>query len=222
MAAQPSTQGWPKGLTLVVDYLTVDEETALVNSLDELPWLGEIQRRTQQYGYHYSYRKQRVDDTPVPPLPACVRFLLDRFQDDHVPLVAHQLIINEYQPGEQIKPHIDSTTDWGDCVVSLSLLDDWDMIFTHPGHVRFIVRVHSSSERNASPRSMAFARRWRAGHVASPSPFASTRKRPRCPPHQRHEHNQLARPMKATTLHVTPPLLNRFIYKGGAPWVDPS
>ncbi|ELR17529.1 alkB, alkylation repair protein, putative [Acanthamoeba castellanii str. Neff] len=135
MAAQPSTQGWPKGLTLVVDYLTVDEETALVNSLDELPWLGEIQRRTQQYGYHYSYRKQRVDDTPVPPLPACVRFLLDRFQDDHVPLVAHQLIINEYQPGEQIKPHIDSTTDWGDCVVSLSLLDDWDMIFTHPGHV---------------------------------------------------------------------------------------
>lgn len=135
MAAQPSTQGWPKGLALVADYLTVDEETALVNALDELPWLGEIQRRTQQYGYHYSYRKQRVDDTPVPPLPACVHFLLDRFQDDHrVPLVAHQLIINEYQPGEQIKPHIDSTTDWGDCVVSLSLLDDWDMIFTHPGH----------------------------------------------------------------------------------------
>jgi hypothetical protein len=99
MAGQPATQGWPTGLTLVADYLTVDEETALVNALDELPWLGEIQRRTQQYGHHYSYRKQRVDDTPVPPLPACVHFLLDRLQEDHrVPLVAHQLIINEVPP----------------------------------------------------------------------------------------------------------------------------
>lgn len=40
-----------------------------------------------------------------------------------------QTIINSYEPGEEIKPHIDSTEDWAGCVASLSLLDDWTMTF---------------------------------------------------------------------------------------------
>jgi hypothetical protein len=87
----------PRGLVLIENYITPDEEAALVQAVDELPWLGEIQRRTQQYGYHFSFHKRGVDDAPVPPFPACFRSLVDeRFlPDPRVPLAPNQLLINE-------------------------------------------------------------------------------------------------------------------------------
>lgn len=40
---------WPKGLALWEEYITTEEEAALVREIDALPWVHEIQRRTQQF-----------------------------------------------------------------------------------------------------------------------------------------------------------------------------
>lgn len=47
-AADGYPQGWPRGLTLLRDFVSEEEEASLVRDIDEMPWLSEIQRRTQQ------------------------------------------------------------------------------------------------------------------------------------------------------------------------------
>ncbi|GAM26908.1 hypothetical protein SAMD00019534_100830 [Acytostelium subglobosum LB1] len=126
----------PPGLSLLTDFITEEEERILVDNIDKSEWKTEIARRTQQYGYHYCYRLRGVDELDdqgqpmTPPIPQYLQFLVDRLAaTPQIPVGMDQIIINEYEPGQQIKPHIDSTKDWDACVVSLSCLSDWRMVF---------------------------------------------------------------------------------------------
>ena len=50
-----------QGLRYVPDYLDQEAHERLVEVLDGQPWLGDLSRRVQHYGYRYDYKARKVD-----------------------------------------------------------------------------------------------------------------------------------------------------------------
>ncbi|RKP36096.1 hypothetical protein BJ085DRAFT_19381 [Dimargaris cristalligena] len=128
------------GLSMYPEFIGPDEQTALMATLDGLPWSGlgvgpnpELKRRTQQRGCTFSFRYRKAI-TSTEPLPGWARDLVARL----APLTTmkdalNSIIINEYQPGQGIMPHVDSLTAFGDTVFALSLLSPCVMTFDRVG-----------------------------------------------------------------------------------------
>lgn len=87
------------------------------------PWLNDLQRRVQHYGYRYDYRARAVDrDMYLGALPSWSQPLARRLQSDGVfSKLPDQLIVNEYEPGQGISAHIDCVPCFGPVIASLSL-----------------------------------------------------------------------------------------------------
>lgn len=111
------------GLTYAAGYLTPTDETLLLAAVDAAPWRADLKRRVQHYGYRYDYTARTVDPSMyLGPLPAWSQPLADRLTaDGHMPAVADQLIVNEYEPGQGIGPHVDCVPCFGPVVCSLTL-----------------------------------------------------------------------------------------------------
>jgi len=112
-----------RGLSYTAGYLTAEEQQRLLATIDGLPWLGDLRRRVQHYGYRYDYSRRSVDrDLYLGPLPDWAAELAERLRlDGHVPRDLNQLIVNEYLPGQGISPHVDCIPCFADTVLSLSL-----------------------------------------------------------------------------------------------------
>lgn len=109
------------GLKLFESIMSVDEETALIASVDSEPWNKSLSRRTQHYGYIYDYasKSAATETTPIPPW---CDFLVDRLLDMGILKVKpDQMIVNEYIPGQGIYPHVDDVRSFEDGIVSVSL-----------------------------------------------------------------------------------------------------
>ncbi len=107
------------GLGYVEDYVTRDEERALLDAIDREPWLTEWARRRQIYGT--SYGSAKAEAQVLGPLPAWVAPLAERvvregFLADEVVNV----VVNEYTPGQGIGLHHDFP-GFGPTVVAVSL-----------------------------------------------------------------------------------------------------
>jgi len=121
------------GLSYIPDFIDAQTEKSLICSIDEHPWITDLKRRVQHYGYRYDYKARnvtpnlRLGDIPGWLMPSCERLknenLFQRIPD--------QVIINEYQPGQGIAPHIDCIPCFGDTVASLSLGSSCVMNFIH-------------------------------------------------------------------------------------------
>jgi alkylated DNA repair dioxygenase AlkB len=124
----------PPGARVVPDYLTVEQETALLAEIDARPWLTDLKRRVQHYGYRYDYRSKGVDvSRRLGGLPDWAAVLAARLQADGlIEAVPDQLIVNEYEPGQGIARHVDHVRNFGPTVVSLSLGSGCEMEFGHP------------------------------------------------------------------------------------------
>jgi alkylated DNA repair dioxygenase AlkB len=111
------------GLTYISEYLRAGEQEELLALVDSLPWLGDLKRRVQHYGYRYDYTKRNVDrELYLGPLPPWAQTLADRLhRDGYVPQMFNQLIVNEYLPGQGISPHVDCVPCFGETIVSVSL-----------------------------------------------------------------------------------------------------
>ncbi|KAI8801150.1 hypothetical protein BJ742DRAFT_40435 [Cladochytrium replicatum] len=121
----------PGGLAVLEGYITEEEEKRLIEEIDACPWGGngappnpELLRRTQHYGYLFSYRFRKTVEN-LGPLPHMFSPVLSRLvSDGHFP--THQppnsVIVNEYLQGQGIKAHKDSSEQFGEVVTSLSLL----------------------------------------------------------------------------------------------------
>lgn len=58
------------GLVIVDDFVSPLEETHLLGAIDAMPWLSDLSRQVQHYGYTYDYRARRVTrDRWLGPLP---------------------------------------------------------------------------------------------------------------------------------------------------------
>ena len=112
-----------RGLEVVRDFVSADEEQELVNSIDSSLWLDDLSRRVQHYGYKYDYRARRIDiSMRIGQLPDwCLPIATRLVERSFFPRVPDQVIVNEYLPGQGIAPHIDCKPCFEDTIVSLSL-----------------------------------------------------------------------------------------------------
>jgi alkylated DNA repair dioxygenase AlkB len=122
------------GLTSLPGYLDAGEQQALLATVDALPWRDDLRRRVQHYGYRYDYGRKRVDAGAfLGPLPAWAGALAERLhRDGHAPQPPDQVIVNEYQPGQGIAPHVDCVPCFADTVLSVSLGAACVMTFSLP------------------------------------------------------------------------------------------
>ncbi|EXX76158.1 hypothetical protein RirG_035650 [Rhizophagus irregularis DAOM 197198w] len=100
------------GLFLIDDFISEQEEFELINSIDLCEWSGngippnpEMRRRTQHYGYEFSYRYRKVVQN-LGVLPNFLDFLIKRFIEKKFIQSTEQeypnmCIINEYQAGQE-------------------------------------------------------------------------------------------------------------------------
>ncbi len=117
------------GLTYIPDFITRDVESALITEIDAQPWLNDLKRRVQHYGYKYDYKARTVtNEAYLGPLPSWIEPIAQKlsFKPD-------QAIVNEYLPGQDISAHVDCVPCFGHTIASLSLGSGAIMQFTNNG-----------------------------------------------------------------------------------------
>lgn len=118
------------GLQYLPDFITADEERALIEAIDQQPWLHDLKRRVKHYGYKYDYKARAVTaDSYLGPLPDWLLPVTRKlsFKPDQAP---NQAIVNEYLPGQGISAHVDCVPCFSDTIASLSLGSGAIMQFT--------------------------------------------------------------------------------------------
>jgi alkylated DNA repair dioxygenase AlkB len=128
METQPQL---PPGASLTADWISPQQEAALVAFLDAGAWSDELKRRVRHFGYRYDYRARRGSvESRIGPLPEMLQGLAERLVADGFFLaVPDQVIANEYLPGQGICAHVDCEPCFGEVVASLSLLAACEMRF---------------------------------------------------------------------------------------------
>ena len=124
------------GLQYVENYIDKHQHDWLLTRIDKYhkhQWLDDLKRRVQHYGFKYDYKARRVDmGMRLGELPEWLKRLSQKLhQDEHMPEVADQVIVNEYLPGQGISSHVDCEPCFEDTIVSLSLGASCVMDFTN-------------------------------------------------------------------------------------------
>ena len=111
----------------------------LLASIDAQPWMYDLKRRVQHYGWKYDYASRFVtDDMQIGPLPSFIRDIALRLRDrGWFQRTPDQVIVNEYDPAKKqgIAPHVDREC-FGPTVATLSLGDAWPMQFAATNRYR--------------------------------------------------------------------------------------
>lgn len=136
----------PDGLQYIPDFITPAEEENLLNTIDQQPWLTDLKRRVQHYGWKYDYTARRVDESMrLGPVPEWLRDYCQRLYDEgHSLKIPDQVIINEYQPGQGIAAHVDCVPCFEETIASISLGSPCVMEFTNPSTGDKIVQLLES------------------------------------------------------------------------------
>ena len=137
-----------EGLSYIPNFITRDEERALIEAIDQQSWLTDLKRRVQHYGYKYDYKARAVtDDAYLGPLPSWIEAVAQRLHNEQLFIdVLDQAIVNEYFPGQGISAHVDCVPCFADTITSLSLGSATIMQFTHPksgGHEELYLKERS-------------------------------------------------------------------------------
>ena len=121
------------GLQLIPEAITPEHHDHLVTVIDQQPWLTDLRRRVQHYGYRYDYKRRSVDASQfLGSLPDwSLPFVVQLQRSGLIEQLPDQLIVNEYEPGQGISPHIDCRPCFGDVIFSLTLGSTCMMEFTH-------------------------------------------------------------------------------------------
>lgn len=120
------------GLTYIPDFITRNEEAVLLAAIDEQPWLNDLKRRVQHYGYKYDYKARAVaGDSYLGVLPDWIGPIARKLKNEGLfQGVPDQVIVNEYLPGQGISAHIDCVPCFDQIIASLSLGSGASMQFT--------------------------------------------------------------------------------------------
>lgn len=124
----------PDGLHYIPNFITPAEESALIETIDQQPWLTDLKRRVQHYGWKYDYTARQVNESMrLGSLPDWLMDYCQRLYDGgHFSKIPDQVIINEYQPGQGIAPHVDCVPCFEETIASISLGSPCVMDFTNP------------------------------------------------------------------------------------------
>lgn len=113
------------GLTYIKDFITADKEQELLAIINATPFDDTLSRRTQQYGYTYSYGQNAKVTRAEKEIPREFNEIVEKIGK------FNQVIVNEYTPGQGIGPHTDHIYLFGDTIVSVSLMSPIVMTFTN-------------------------------------------------------------------------------------------
>jgi alkylated DNA repair protein alkB family protein 8 len=96
------------GFILHRDFITSSMEDELMKEIESQKWVVDYDRRLQYYGYRNELEKP-YDLIPIPlPMPPLIKQLSEQIVDQGIVVVQpDQVIINEYLPGQGIRPHKD-------------------------------------------------------------------------------------------------------------------
>lgn len=121
------------GLQYFENYLTKQEHDTLIRTIDSQPWLDDLKRRVQHYGFKYDYKSRRINlAMRIGQLPDWTMVIAHKlYVAGYFKSLPDQLIINEYMPGQGITPHIDCEPCFEDTIVSISLGSNCVMDFTN-------------------------------------------------------------------------------------------
>jgi len=124
------------GLKLYSDFIDHKTEKSLMEHIDNSEWLNDLSRRVQHYGFKYDYKARKIDNSfylgKLPNwLSEVAKSIYDKGFIDFIP---DQAIINEYESGQGIAPHIDCEPCFGDTIISLSLGSSCIMNFEKEPH----------------------------------------------------------------------------------------
>lgn len=127
--AQPTISG----RAYIPDFIDSTTESALIKTIDAQPWITELKRRVQHYGWRYDYKARSVtNDLRIGALPDWLQPYAVRLQQTgYFSEIPDQVIINEYQPGQGISAHIDCVPCFFETIASLSLGSPCVMDFAH-------------------------------------------------------------------------------------------
>ena len=161
---------------IVPDFITPAEEARILQRIGEAPWLAQLSRHVQHYGYRYDYAS-RGSGRHVPAASFPRRSAMAERPRTHFGgALSVQCIVNEYRPGQGIGMHADHPS-FGPVVVSLSLGAAWRMHF-RPRNGRPYVRHGLASDEVAMlPRRSALflSRHARTRWMHGIDPADSTR-----------------------------------------------
>jgi alkylated DNA repair dioxygenase AlkB len=121
-----------QGLTCLSEFISNEQEAELLDHIDVQPWITELKRRVQHYGYRYDYKARGVNAADnLGPLPSWLESYANALRTQGIfSRVPDQIIVNEYQPGQGISAHIDCIPCFGEPIASLSLGSACMMDFT--------------------------------------------------------------------------------------------
>lgn len=124
------------GLSLMQEFISGDEEKALLATVDAADWDAGLKRRVQHYGWRYDYQKRRVNGKErLGPLPTWAQTLAERlFSEKLVPELPDQVIVNEYCGRQSIAAHVDCLPCFRGPIVTISLNEAWEMVFQGPNN----------------------------------------------------------------------------------------
>jgi alkylated DNA repair dioxygenase AlkB len=112
-----------RGLVYVEDFIYNEKQEKLLETIDSQAWIMDLKRRVQHYGYRYNYKSRSIDlSMYLGELPEWAGEIAQQIKDKHyIDVLPDQVIVNEYQPGQGISPHIDCESCFTDTIISLSL-----------------------------------------------------------------------------------------------------
>ena len=127
-----------EGLTLIENFVTVDEERALATlaatSGDETRL---ARRRVKHFGYAFDYGTRDANLKVVDEIPELAMEVLRRLPREtpgyEGAMRCDQVTVNEYPRGVGLAPHVDTHSAFGDTILSLSLLGGTVMEFRTSG-----------------------------------------------------------------------------------------
>lgn len=121
------------GLSIYNDFINTQEENYLIEKIESSSWIDDLKRKVQHYGYKYNYKTRKIDESlHIGDLPIWMSSVLNKIQnlDSQIDQI-DQVIVNNYEVGQGISPHIDCEPCFGNYIISLSLMSDIVMQFRH-------------------------------------------------------------------------------------------
>ncbi|EKX38899.1 hypothetical protein GUITHDRAFT_115004 [Guillardia theta CCMP2712] len=122
-----------EGLILKEDFLSPEESEDTLNQLDELEWESSLSRRVQHFGFTFDYATRRVNTLKTRAFPPFLLRIAQRALREKLLLFEpDQCTVNEYQPGQGIRSHVDTHSAFEDGILSVSLGSSVVMEFRSP------------------------------------------------------------------------------------------
>ena len=127
------TDGCLPGLKLVPDFLSEDEEHALVQCLEADPnWKPSQSGRSKiDYGPQVNFKKQKIKMGDFKGLPAYAKSAIDQIRALDCSFEAHEMSVLSYQKldGASLAFHFDDFWIWGERIYGINLVSDTVLTF---------------------------------------------------------------------------------------------